>query len=144
MIAYRICHEREVRRKYGIQDIIPDGRWHYPGVRLWYAASSESLCKLELSAVIPLSLLRKDEYRLIHLYIPDDIIMQIPSARLDSHELGYPLSSSTMRRGSEIAREGFMPFLKVPSALVPEEYHYLIFFSEIHSVMVEVLEVHPI
>ena len=144
MIAYRICHQREVDRKYKLQDIIPEGRWHFPGVRLWYASSSESLCKLELSAVIPFSLLKADDYRIVHLYIPDDIIMQVPQDRLERHELGYPLSPSTMRRGSEIAREGFMPFMKVPSALVPEEFHYLIFFSEMHSVMVEILEVHPI
>jgi RES domain-containing protein len=144
MIAYRICHQREVNRKYGLQDIIPEGRWHYPGVRLWYAASSKSLCMLDLSAVIPLSLLKKEQYRIVHLYIPDDIMMQIPAGRLESHELRYPLSVSTMKRGSEIAKEGFMPFLKVPSALVPEEFYYLIFFSEIHSAMVNVLEVHPI
>ncbi|RYF64892.1 MAG: RES domain-containing protein [Cytophagaceae bacterium] len=102
-------------------------RWNLKGQYVLYAGSSRSLASLELvvhrGAIEPLT-----TYKVMVISLPDDdyLVRQISSKELSPdwrRVAGYP---ALQRLGSAwyVAQETLV--LKVPSAVIPYEYNYLI------------------
>jgi len=101
------------------------GRWSPPGIRLAYGAESRALAVVEV-------LVNADEpdrlfsvkWVLVPAEIPAELIEK-PSRFPDSWRQ-YPHPPATQAFGGAWARTARSPVLRVPSAVVPGEFNYLL------------------
>ena len=123
MILYRICSAKYADDLTGMGSRLYGGRWNSVGRSMLYLASSRSLAVLEvlahLSATnVPLGMV------LLTLETPDD------STTVDVSELPdnwnkYPEPNVLKQIGNSFLDRNEYLLLKVPSALVSEEFNYL-------------------
>lgn len=96
------------------------GRWSSGGRHVVYAAEHSALALLELLAQWGIGA-PPTNYQLIDIFAPDDCAItaysgsRVPNSRKDS-----------MAWGDNWLAEGAAPLAKVPSALAPNAYNYLI------------------
>lgn len=124
--AWRIVKRRhagsafdgEGARRYG-------GRWNSPGTSVVYTAESRALALLEIlagmGAVEPLT-----AYALISVTFDDSIVTAVDLTTLPKACTENPPYPSTQRIGDEWVRKNTSSILKVPSAIVPQEYNYIL------------------
>ncbi|MBS1911106.1 MAG: RES family NAD+ phosphorylase [Bacteroidetes bacterium] len=124
-LAYRIARapfpalDGEGARLYG-------GRWNSRGTPLVYAAGSIALAVLELLVHTDPATLPAD-LTVYTIELPDNItIEQISGRSLPKGWRKHPASIACARFGDAWAASLSTPALSIPSAIVPEEYNYLI------------------
>jgi RES domain-containing protein len=104
------------------------GRWNSQGIRMVYAAGSQSLAILEvlahLTETAPLN-----NY-ILHRIECDDSLVQILSD-LPGGWNSEPPTSVSQSIGDAWVQSATHPVLSVPSAIVPEERNYLL--NPVHS-----------
>lgn len=101
------------------------GRWNSLGQKVVYVASSQALAALEMLAhVEDRSYLRRAQFVVIAVDIPDALV-QIPK-RLPSGWAHSPPLRVSQKLGDRFLAAASMPALRVPSAVVPEEFNYLL------------------
>lgn len=101
------------------------GRWNSPGTPVVYTASSRPLAMLEVLAHMDPDTVPSD-YRFFEIEIPDDIVPAVTEpADLPLH-WKRPNSRICRQVGRNWIAAGKEVVPRVPSALLPEEYHYLI------------------
>ena len=124
MIIYRLATAQYKNDLSGTGAKLFGGRWNSVGLPVLYATENISLAILEILVradmqTIPLS------YHLIKIEIPASVQPQsIPKSKLKTawkDELIY-----TQWMGDEFIKLNKLLLLKVPSAIVDEEYNYLI------------------
>ena len=127
MVIWRFCQQRyadhpldgEGARLYG-------GRWNSPGTPVVYTASSLALAALEALVHVDHDLAPTDLVA-IAIEVPRGIRIEIiASAELPPHWRSTPASDHLQRLGTAWLQRGTSTLLKVPSAVIPEEYNYLI------------------
>lgn len=102
-------------------------RWNYENEYVIYAAGSRSLATLEL--VVHRAAIQPDfVYKVIVIHISDEetLFSSIPQKDLPQHwreEKAYPMLQQI---GSHWYQRKSSLVLKVPSAIVPKEYNYMI------------------
>ncbi len=127
MIVYRISRRIYSKDLSGVGAGLYGGRWNPPGINLLYTAGSISLCYLEYLAH-NIHLLINQEVCLIKIEVNDPV----PILEPDFHSLPHDWDEksytpqSTMKYGSELVIENKHYLLKVPSAIVPQEFNYLL------------------
>ena len=124
--VWRICPAGRVRTAFsGEGAFLYGGRWNSPGVRLVYTSATQSLAALEM---------------LVHLDDPNDLAalkfvvipVEVPEAcigeasRLPRSWWTYPAPSAAARIGDAWIASGDTPVLRVPSAVVRDEWNYLL------------------
>jgi RES domain-containing protein len=126
MIVYRL-----IRKKYGYAlsgegARLAGGRWNSPGLPLIYTSESRSLCTVEVAVSLPIGLL-PDGFEMLLIEIPDEIVV------LDIHTDNLPVdwnkpdySEETKRIGDQFIDDNRYAVLKVPSAVIPGDFNYLI------------------
>jgi RES domain-containing protein len=104
------------------------GRWNSVGARAVYASGSLSLAVLEiLAGGLPIGLLES------YVKIPvdfDDTSVSCPATLPEEWNV-YPAFSASRRIGDKWIKERRSAVLQVPSAIVPEEFNYLL--NPLHS-----------
>ncbi len=101
------------------------GRWNSEGQKIVYTASSQALAALEMLAhVEDRSYLRLAQFVMIAVIIPDPLV-QVPK-RIPSGWAALPLPSSSQRFGDRFLTAALSPAMRVPSAVVPNEFNYLL------------------
>ena len=126
MFLYRISIEKYIRdlsgegaRRYG-------GRWNQKGTPAVYTSEHVSLAVLEVLVHVPAISLPKD-LKLLKLKVPDDIrIEEIDPLILPDNWKEYPSPEDLKDLGTEWAGRCNTLLLKVPSAVIPSEWNYLI------------------
>ncbi len=119
-------------------------RWNIRGQHVIYTGSSRSLASLELivhkGAVVP-----NDEYRVMVISIADDdyLIKQLQIKDLPTNWRTFSAYPILQRIGSSWITNQESLVLKVPSAVIPYEYNYMIntehpqFSSKVHLARTE-------
>lgn len=103
------------------------GRWNSLHTRMVYTAGSRALAILEIAVHLDLSEDLPDDRYMVEIFIPDDLKLQTLDARdLPSGWDAKPPRQLTQLLGDKFVRESAAAVLRVPSAIVPEEYNYLI------------------
>ncbi len=126
LLVWRLCSAKyavtafsgEGARLYG-------GRWSSPGWRIAYCAESRALAMVEVLA-------NADEqdrlfalsWVLVSVEIPENLVEK--PARFPEDWRQYPHPQSTQLIGNEWAKEQRSLALRVPSAVVPGEFNYLL------------------
>ena len=145
MIVYRLSKGKYYNDLSGKGAEIYGGRWNSKGVALLYTSESRALAFAEVAVHIPAGILPKDYY-LISIAFPDTAeIQEVSTDSLPSDWRSNPHSDSTQKIGDAFVREGKYLALKVPSAVVPGDYNFLVnpshkLFSEVKITGTELFE----
>jgi RES domain-containing protein len=106
----------------GVGGLYASGRWHPQGYKICYTSESLALASLEVfvhseSMTIPLSC--------VSAIVPEELpILEVKDLPANWQDVSaYPVLQSI---GLKWLRELEYPLLRVPSAIIPVEYNYLI------------------
>lgn len=124
MIAFRICNTKYQDDISGTGAKLYGGRWNSPGIPMLYLAGSVSLAMLEM--LVHLQFADKStDFALLDIQAPSyDQLQKLQADKLKQdwqEDVDY-----TRFIGDEFIKQGQQLILQVPSAIVEEEYNYLI------------------
>jgi len=124
MLLYRITNAQYADDLTGTGARLFGGRWNSEGKPMVYLASSRSLAVLEsLAHLVPTNI--PDDFVLLMIEAPDDFYA-IPENVLPDNWNEYPEQHILKQIGNSFLQRNEHLLLKVPSALVPEEFNYLL------------------
>ena len=122
---------RLIRKKYGIElsgkgAALSGNRWNSKGTELIYCADSRALAMAEVAVHLSLSILPKD-YVMIEIEIPSYVsIASLSKEDLPANWSTFPHNLDTQQIGDGFVAERKNSVLKVPSAVVPGDFNFLI------------------
>jgi RES domain-containing protein len=123
MELYRIISEKYSDDLTGTGAKIVGGRWNSKGTAVIYCSESRALALLENLVRTPITLLKSD-LMIVTISIPDSI-KSISADKTNIHN-NYPASSETKREGDLWVKSDKSLLFKVPSAVIPHEFNFLI------------------
>lgn len=123
MILYRIARKDHIQDLSGMGAMLFGGRWNRQGIRALYAAGSVSLAMLEVIANSGSDKVNAGLH-LAEIHFPDETDISTID-KLPEHWNSFPYTGKTVSIGSQFLKSGGF-CLKVPSALVPSEFNYII------------------
>ena len=135
MKVYRIVKEKFVGDLSGEGARLFGGRWNKQGDALLYCSEHLSLCVLEILVHTEQQLISND-FWFVEIEIPDSNIVTIKPNKLPSTWRANPPASSTQVFGSEWLKSQKSLAIKVPSAVLPNEFNILV--NPIHKHFSEV------
>ncbi|WP_018628208.1 RES family NAD+ phosphorylase [Niabella aurantiaca] len=100
------------------------GRWHNKGTYILYTAASPSLALLE--SVVHITTVIKLDLCIIGLEMPEGSIMEWQPEQLPESWFVNPPPDPLRSIGDRFVKQKKFLALKVPSAVMPEEYNYLL------------------
>ena len=117
------------------------GRWNPKGIRMLYTSQSLSLAILETIVNLSSHKMPNNLY-CVELDFPNHLVVQIQK-NLPAGWNSFPYTKDTMDIGRSFISSGSL-CLKVPSAVVPTEYNYLL--NPLHDdfMQVKFLDARPI
>lgn len=124
--AYRLCERRHAlsgRAFRGEGARLAGGRWNPPGTAVVYAASSLSLASLEFLAHFE-SAEDVPELVCFHLSFDERLVTAVEKPSADWRQI--PAPTSTQELGAEWLNGGRSAVLRVPSAIIPTEYNFVL------------------
>jgi len=124
MLLYRITSAKYADDLSGNGARLYGGRWNSEGKPMLYLASSRSLAVLESLAHLVATNI-PNELVMITIEAPDDFL-EIPENILPDNWNEYPEQHIVKQIGNSFLQRNEHLLLKVPSALVPEEFNYLL------------------
>jgi len=141
MVLYRITNAKYADDLSGNGARLYGGRWNSEGRSALYLASSRSLAVLEsLAHIAPTNI--PDELLMLTIEAPDDFA-EINISSLPVNWSGYPEPNILKQIGNAFLQKNEHLLLKVPSALVPEEFNYLMNPSHKNAAKVKILKKSP-
>lgn len=125
MIVYRLVITRFAGDLSGEGPRLFGGRWNHKDTSCIYAAENRSLAILEYSVNtseddIPRAL------SMVSIDIPENGILEIPIHQLPGDWHNTPVPPSTKTFGTKLLEQLRSPVIKIPSAVIPEEYNYIL------------------
>ncbi len=135
MVLYRIAKCIYADDLSGTGARLYGGRWNSVGRPVVYLASSRALAVLEVLVHLPPTLLPQG-FCIATIEAPDDLA-EIDAAALPGGWDGYPEPALLKKYGDGFLNAGKHLLLKVPSAIVKEEFNYLL--NPNHALMVKVI-----
>lgn len=127
-IIWRICEATFAESAFsGEGASIVGGRWNSKGKRMVYTAEHLSLAILEVFVHLNVPTVERDFFVAIKAEVPD--ILEIECMNIDRLPADWYLSSSKsslQALGDEWINSARTSILAIPSAIVPQEFNYLI------------------
>ncbi len=126
LTVWRLCAAKYATTAYSGEGAeMVGGRWSPPGVRLAYTAESRALAVVEILAnVDEASRLFALKWVMVPAEVPVALLEKPPRFPEDWRQ--YPHPAGTQRIGAEWAQTARSAALRVPSAVVPGEFNYLL------------------
>ncbi len=142
MKLYRIAKKAYIDDLSGEGARMYGGRWNRKGTSVIYTAENRSLATVEYLVHVPMTLIPRDTY-IAELSLPKETAYdQIETTALPKHWASYPAPLALAEIGEAWVKRDAKLLLKVPSAVVREEWVILInpkhkLFSELRITRVE-------
>lgn len=141
MIVYRLTKGNYRNEISGVGAERFGGRWNNKGIRIIYTGESRALCTTEIAVHTPLGNV-PENYYLQTIQLPKTEIQKISATDLAENWRNFPHTISTKGIGDEFVKKGKLLVLKVPSAVVQDEFNYLInpaheLFTKVRLIAVE-------
>lgn len=135
MIVYRLTKGKFKDEISGIGAELYGGRWNNKGTRIIYTGESRALCTTEIAVHTPLGNIPQD-YHLQTISLPDVNILKIDVDKLAPNWRDFPHNLTTKNIGDEFIQANEYLIAQVPSAVIQDEYNYLInpFHVDYHKV----------
>jgi RES domain-containing protein len=141
MLLYRITRNTYTNDLSGTGARLYGGRWNNIGRAMVYTASSRSLAMLEALVHLPTAII-PDDFCLITIEAPEDIF--VADTRLfPPNWNAYPEPEILKRTGDFFLKQNQNLLMKVPSAIVKEEFNYLINPMHPNIAEVKILKTEP-
>ena len=126
MEAFRLTREKFATVLSGKGAAIKGARWNSIGVEMIYSASNRSLAMAEIAVHFTLATL-PDDYFMMELFIPDDVLMmKISQTELPADWNAFPHPTSTQSVGDQFVSANKQCILQIPSAVTQGDYNLLI------------------
>lgn len=126
MKVFRLSKEKFSKKLSGKGAAKFGNRWNSKGTEIIYTAESRALAMAEVSVHLTLATLPND-FVMIEIEIPDEIkIGVIKQKELPKNWNEHPPNSKTQKIGDAFIDNLDFCILKVPSAVVHEDYNYLL------------------
>ncbi|MGV3590031.1 MAG: RES family NAD+ phosphorylase [Adhaeribacter sp.] len=125
MIVYRLSKKQYCTDLSGTGAYLAGGRWNSKGTALLYTAESRALCMAEVAVHLPVGIVPKDYY-LVTLEIPDEDTETVERSSLPPDWHTFPHLTATQQIGDNFVKSNQFLALKVPSAVVPGDFNYLL------------------
>ena len=126
MIVYRLARSKYSEDLSGTGAKMSGGRWNSKGTALLYTCQSVALCTTEIAVHTPLGIL-PDDYQLLTIQIPESApLIEIAIKELPANWRSFPHIRFTQQLGDDIVKENRYAVIRVCSAVVPDEFNYLI------------------
>lgn len=126
MQVYRVARSTYINDLSGNGARIYGGRWNHKGTGVIYASESRSLVMVECLVHVPLAIAPAD-LRIAIIEIPDRVIpKQISKRDLPSNWRDYPAPQELLEIGTNWVLKNESLLLRVPSAVVENEFNILI------------------
>lgn len=139
MLLYRISKRNYANDLSGTGARLYGGRWNSVGRSVVYTASSRALGVLEALVHLPTAII-PDHYCIITIEAPEDIFE--PDVSIFPPDWNtYPEPDILKRTGDFFIKQNEHLLMKVPSAIVPQEYNYLINPAHAEAYQVRILDV---
>lgn len=143
MIVYRLCKKQYATDLSGRGSEINGGRWNGKGLAALYTSASRALCTIEIVVHIPAGIIPKD-YCMVAIEFPDDVSVKIiPLKDLPHTWNNNPINVHTQRIGNTFISSKKDMVLKVPSAIVKDEWNYIINPQHKDFQKIKILEIEP-
>jgi RES domain-containing protein len=143
MIVYRLCKKIFTKDLLGRGAEINGGRWNGKGIAALYTSSSRALCAIEIIVHVPAGIIPKD-YCMVTLEFPDDAQINTISLKdLPANWNNNPISVSTQRIGSTFLSEQKALVLEIPSAIIKDEWNYIINPMHKDFQKVKIMDIEP-
>lgn len=142
MIVYRLSKSKFSSDLSGKGAELSGGRWNSKGVAMIYTGESRALCTTEIAVHMPLGNIPTD-YEIISIEIPDMLISEIDVAALPGDWKLFPHQHFTQEIGNKFISDNTNLILKVPSAVVPGDFNYLINPRHKDFSAVRILKIEP-
>ncbi|MGH7411695.1 MAG: RES family NAD+ phosphorylase [Candidatus Methylomirabilis sp.] len=102
------------------------GRWNHPGPRIVYTSGAMSLAAFEYFVNLDTDL-APDDLVSIAAEIPDDLaVHRVAVAELPDGWQSFPAPAALQELGTAWASQAATAVLAVPSAVIPQEWNYLL------------------
>lgn len=141
MILYRICKEKHCNDLAKGAELV-GGRWNSKGIAVIYASENIALCTAEVAVHVPLGIMPED-YVLVTISVAENSVWELNEQDLPADWFIFPHPSSTQEIGNAFVSDGKYFMLKVPSAVVPGEFNYIINPAHPEAKSLRVQEVRP-
>jgi RES domain-containing protein len=126
MRVYRIAKRQIIQDLTGKGARLYGGRWNRKGTPVVYSSESRSLATVEYLVHIPPSIIPPDVC-MAELEIPGpDSVEPVPMESLPPDWRDFPAPEELASLGEAWIRGGNSPVLRVPSAVVKNEWNYLL------------------
>lgn len=126
MNVFRLNKEKYRKDMSGQGAQIAGGRWNSVGVPMIYTSQSRSLSTAEVAVNLPLGDV-PGGFEITTIYIPDDCkLTEILVKDLPPGWKTFPPTILTQKIGDQFIIQGKYLVMKVPSAVVPGDFNYLI------------------
>ena len=126
MIVYRLSKGKYHLDFSGKGAELYGGRWNSKGVAMLYTSQSRALAFAEVAIHIPVGIVPKD-YFLISISVSDTAdILKLVETDMPPDWRSNPHSNSTQKIGDQFIVEKKYLILRVPSAVVPGDFNFLI------------------
>ncbi|MDN3549359.1 RES family NAD+ phosphorylase [Mucilaginibacter aquaedulcis] len=125
MILYRIAKCQYANDLSGTGARLYGGRWNSEGRAMLYLASSISLAVLEVLVHLN-PLIVPDNFCLAEIEVPDDSIALLDTVLLPKNWQDVSAPGMLRELGDDFLKKQQYLLMKVPSAVVPAEYNYVV------------------
>ncbi len=125
MEVFRLSKAQYASDLTGTGAKLAGGRWNKPGVAVLYTSSSRALATLEVLVHIP-AFYVPSNYVLSSIWIPDDNIQVLDIKLLPADWQNLTPPQNLQTQTEDWLKSKTYLALKVPSAIVQDEYNYLI------------------
>ncbi len=126
MFVYRIT-KAEHAALDGMGGLYGPGRWHKKGFPIIYTSEHASLAAWEKIVHVASFENLPNNLLLVKIEIPDSIeIQSVTEDILMKDWDGFPFTNETVNFGTSFLRAKEYPALKVPSAIIPDEFNIIL------------------
>jgi RES domain-containing protein len=143
MRVFRLSRKKYANELSGKGAAKSGNRWNSKGTEIIYTAESRALAMAEVIVHLSLAILPSD-YMMLEIQIPNHMRIEgIPIGDVKEGWDSHPPKKHTKLIGDDFVRENDYPVLKVPSAVVPGDFNYLINPHHKSSKEIKVIEATP-
>lgn len=125
MIVFRLTKEKYKDELSGVGAEKYGGRWNNKRKQIIYTGESRALCTAEIAVHTPLGIMPSD-YFVQSIRLPSLKMLEIDPKDLDPKWRNFPHEITTKIIGDKFIDKNKYLVMKVPSAIIQDEFNYLI------------------
>lgn len=125
MEVYHLGQTRFAEQLSGEGARLNGGRWNHVGTPCLYTSETQALCVLEYAANVPLDLI-PDNLSFTTYTLPEDEIKMVLLNELPQNWNTLPAPQEVKNLGTKLLQSKKYLALKVPSALIPSEFNFIL------------------